>query len=240
MPSSPHGRRFPSAGWDGGLAAVLWDMDGTLVDTEPYWMEAERLLVAEHGGTWSQEDAHALIGQPLLVSAEHLRRHAGVALDPLAIVERLLAHVVARVGQSVPWRPGARELLAELAERGVPCALVTMSWTSLVDAVLGTLPAGIFRAVVTGDRVQHGKPHPEPYLRAAAMLEVEPAGCVAIEDSVPGLTSAEAAGAATVAVPHVLPIPPAPRRVVVSSLQEVDVERLVRILRGAGVGVSET
>jgi len=240
MPSSPGGRRSARTGWNGRPAAVLWDMDGTLVDTEPYWMEAEQVLVAEHGGTWSQEDAHALIGNPLMVSAEYLRRHAGVDLEPVVIVERLLAHVVDRVRHSIPWRPGARELLDELTERGVPCALVTMSWTSLAHAVLSRLPEGTFAAVVTGDAVQHGKPHPEPYLRAAERLGVDPRACVAIEDSIPGLTSAEAAGATTIGVPHLLPIPPAPRRVVVPSLTDVDVARVIDLHGSADAGVSET
>lgn len=240
MPSSPGGRRPARPGWDGRPAAVLWDMDGTLVDTEPYWIEAEQILVAEHGGTWSQEDAHALIGNPLMVSAEYLRRHGGVDLEPVVIIERLLAHVVDQVRRSIPWRPGARELLDELADRGVPCALVTMSWTSLAHAVLSRLPEGTFAVVVTGDAVQHGKPHPEPYLRAAERLGVDPRACVAIEDSITGLTSAEAAGATTIGVPHLLSIPPAPRRVVVPSLTDVDVDRVVDIHRSARAGVSET
>jgi HAD superfamily hydrolase (TIGR01509 family) len=223
-----------------GLAAVLWDMDGTLVDTEPYWMEAEQALVAEHGGTWSQEDAHALIGNALMVSAEYLRRHGGVDLEPAVIVERLLAHVVARVHEHIPCRPGARELLTELGRRGVPCALVTMSWTSLADAVLCRLPQGAFEVVVTGDAVRRGKPHPEPYLLAAERLGADPAFCVAIEDSLPGLASAEAAGAVTVGVPHLVPIPEAAGRLVVDSLTEVDVDRLSRLLQESRVGVSET
>jgi HAD superfamily hydrolase (TIGR01509 family) len=211
-------------------AAVLWDMDGTLVDTEPFWMEAERALVAEHGGTWTDEDARALVGSPLLVSAEHLREHGGVDLEPQEIVERLLAAVVARVRERVPWQPGARELLGELSRHDVPMALVTMSWTSLAQAVVSRLPEGTFAAVVTGDEVTHGKPHPEPYLTAARLLGVDPAWCVAIEDSVTGVRSAEGAGAATVAVPHVVPVPRAPGRVVVRSLADLDVAALARIV----------
>lgn len=224
-------------------AAVLWDMDGTLVDTEPYWMEAEYALVEEHGGTWSDEHARALVGNPLLVSAEYLREHGGVALDPVAIVERLLGAVVARVRDHVPWQPGARELLAELSARRVPMALVTMSWTSLAHAVVSRLPAGTFAAVVTGDEVTHGKPHPEPYLTAASRLGVDVRECVAIEDSVTGLRSAEAAGATTVAVPHLVPIPPRSGRVLVPSLTGLDVDSLARIAARAdgqvGAGVSE-
>ncbi|MFZ5871280.1 MAG: HAD family hydrolase [Actinomycetota bacterium] len=213
--------------------AVLWDMDGTLVDTEPYWIEAEYALVAEHGGTWSDEHAHALVGNPLLTSAWYIREHGGVDLPDVEIVERLLAHVVERVNEHVPWQPGARELLADLAAHGVPSALVTMSWTSLAAAVTGRLPAGTFAAVVTGDQVTRGKPHPEPYLEAAARLGVDVRRCVAIEDSVTGLRSAEAAGAVTVGVPHLVPIPAAPGRTVVASLAGLDVDGLAAVLAGA-------
>ncbi len=198
--------------------AVLWDMDGTLVDTEPSWIAAEYALVAEHGGTWSDQHAHAIVGNPLLVSAEYIRRHGGVALPAETIVEQLIDRVVADVERHVAWRPGARELLEALRGAGVPCALVTMSWARLADAVVSTLPEGTFAAVVTGDQVRHGKPHPEPYLEAARRLGVDIDHCVAIEDSQTGAASAQAAGAAVVAVPHVVPVPPAPGRVVVASL----------------------
>ena len=92
-------------------AAVLWDMDGTLVDTEPSWIECERELVARFGNEWTEEDAHALVGNPLLVSATILRERGGVPLAPEVIVEELLDCVVARVRAHVPFRPGAKELL---------------------------------------------------------------------------------------------------------------------------------
>ncbi len=210
--------------------AVLWDMDGTLVDTEPSWIAAEYALVAEHGGTWNDEHAHALVGNPLLVSGEYIRRHGGVDLPVEVIVEQLLDRVVADVRRSVAWRPGAHELLLALRDEGVPCALVTMSWTRLADAVLAVLPADAFAAVVTGDQVRHGKPHPEPYLTAAARLGVAPGECVAIEDSQTGVASAHAAGAAVVAVPHVVPIPPGPGRVVVDTLEGLSPAGLARLV----------
>jgi HAD superfamily hydrolase (TIGR01509 family) len=207
-------------------AAVLWDMDGTLVDTEPYWIAAEHELVAEHGGVWTEQHAHALVGNPLLVSAEYIRSHGGVDLPPPQIVEDLLDRVVAAVDRHVPWRPGVPELLAELAESGVPCALVTMSYTRLAAAVTRHLPADAFRAVVTGDEVLHGKPDPEAYLTAAARLAVPPADCLALEDSPAGVASAEAAGVPVVAVPHVVPLPPGPRRIVVPTLAGTTVAEL--------------
>jgi HAD superfamily hydrolase (TIGR01509 family) len=204
-------------------------MDGTLVDTEPSWIAAEYALVREHGGTWSDEHARALVGSPLLVSAEYIRRHGGVDLPPAVIVEQLLDRVVAEVRGAVRWRPGARELLLSLHDAGVPCALVTMSYARLVDAVAAALPAGVFAAVVPGDQVRHGKPHPEPYLTAAARLGVPPQECVAIEDSPPGVLSAHAAGAAVIAVPHVVPIPPGPGRVVVDILEGLSPAALARL-----------
>lgn len=203
-------------------AAVLWDMDGTMVDTEPFWIEAEYALVADHGGHWDDALAHSLVGNPLLVSAEVIRDTGGVRLDPHEIVDRLMSHVTARVRVSPTWRPGVERLLAELADLGVPQAMVTMSWTQLADAVLDQLPDGLFAAVVTGDQVEHGKPHPEPYLTALArlsLLGVDPSRSVAIEDSPTGLASAEAAGLATIAVPHVVPVGAAPGRRVVVSLE---------------------
>jgi HAD superfamily hydrolase (TIGR01509 family) len=206
-------------------------MDGTIVDTEPYWIAAEYALVRAHGGTWSDAHAHALVGNALPASAAYIREHGGVDLAPEQIVELLLDDVVTAARTAMPWRPGARELLAETVAAGVPCALVTMSYGRLADAVVEALPAGSFAAVVTGDQVLDGKPHPEAYLTAAARLGVDPARCVAIEDSPTGVASAEAAGCAVVAVPHHVPLDPAPGRTIVSSLaglRLVDLDRLVR------------
>lgn len=188
-------------------AAVLWDMDGTLVDTEPYWIAAEHELVEEHGGQWSDEFAHELVGNALEVSAEMIIKHSGITLSVPEIIQGLLTRVISQVQGQVPWRPGSRELLTALHDLGIPCALVTMSWRSLTDAVVSHLPPGTFDVVVTGDEVSHGKPHPEPYLAAARALRVEPGRCVALEDSPTGVRSATAAGVPTVAIPHIVPVP---------------------------------
>jgi HAD superfamily hydrolase (TIGR01509 family) len=206
-------------------------MDGTLVDTEPYWMAAEHALVDEFGGTWTDDDARSVIGFDLLDTAAVLRGRGGVDLEPEPIVERLLDDVIARVRVQAPWRPGARQLLSALNEQGVPCALVTMSWTRLVDAVLEGLPPDAFQAIVTGDSVQSGKPHPEPYLKAAEALGVEPGDCVAIEDSPTGAASAGAAGCVVVAVRNHVAIDEAPGRIVVPSLVGIDVDDLGTLLR---------
>ena len=213
-------------------AAVLWDMDGTLVDTEPYWIESEHELVAAHGGRWSDEDGLALIGSPLLVSGQILIERSGIDLTPEQVVDGLLARMVERVGSLPPFRPGARELLAECVAAGVPNALVTMSYTELAEAMTRALPAGTFAAVVTGDVVTHGKPHPEPYLRAAELVGVDPRSCVAVEDSVPGVASAEAAGCRVLSVPLHVPIAAAPGRSRLPGLDGIGLDVLRRIAAG--------
>lgn len=189
--------------------AVLFDLDGTLVDTEPYWIGAEHALAGRHGASWTDEDALSIVGSALLDGAAVLRAH-GVAMTEPEIVDHLVGEVCAGLDRHVPWQPGAQGLLAALVTAGVPSALVTMSYTDIADRVIAHAPAGAFGAVVTGDAVRHGKPHPEPYLTAAAKLGVAPGRCVAIEDSPTGLASATAAGTRALAVPHIVPIPAAP------------------------------
>jgi HAD superfamily hydrolase (TIGR01509 family) len=213
-------------------AAVFWDMDGTLVDTEPYWINAEHEIVESHGGVWTDEYAHELVGNDLMVSAEFIRAHSPVPLSPTEIIEELLVRVVSQVREHVPWRPGARELLAALNDARVPCALVTMSWRSLAGAVVDALPEGSFQAVVTGDEVEHGKPHPEPYLAAARTLGVSVADCIAIEDSPTGVRSAVDAGVPTLAVPHVVPVPLMKGSVQAPSLRGLRPEDLLALFVG--------
>jgi beta-phosphoglucomutase-like phosphatase (HAD superfamily) len=207
-------------------------MDGTLVDTEPYWFDVEFELVAEFGGTWSEADAKSLVGFDLLDSAHELRTRGGVDLDPVDVVERMIDGVIRRVGEQLPWRPGSAELLAECVAARIPCVMVTMSWRRLADAVIASAPAGSFVASITGDEVRNGKPDPEPYLAGAAALGVDPADCVAIEDSPTGVASALAAGCATLGVPHVVPIAAAPGLTLVDSLVGVSVADLRRLRNG--------
>jgi HAD superfamily hydrolase (TIGR01509 family) len=209
--SEPHGPTGP-------VQAVLWDMDGTLVDTEPYWIAAEYRLVESFGGRWSDEHAHAVIGKPLLVTAGYLREHGNVPMRPEQIVDWLLDAVIADTRRRVVWRPGTLGLLAEMRQAGLPMAMVTMSYRNLAGTVAERLPAGTFQTLVCGDEVRHGKPDPEPYLLAAARLGVPPARCLAIEDSPSGIGSAEAAGCLVVAVPNQVPVEPAPARTVLSTL----------------------
>ncbi|PPF61196.1 hydrolase [Clavibacter michiganensis] len=187
-------------------AAVLWDMDGTIVDTEPYWMVAEEALVGSFGGTWTPEDGLRLVGNGLDDSARILQE-AGVDLPVQEIIDRLSDRVMEQILVEVPWRPGARELLRGIREAGIPTALVTMSIGRMARQVADAVPFDAFDHVVAGDDVSRSKPHPEAYLAAADLLGVDIRDCVAIEDSAPGVASATASGATVVAVPHHVPLP---------------------------------
>lgn len=207
-------------------AAVLWDMDGTIVDTEPYWIAEEHALVESFGGQWTDELAHQCVGNALLVSAEVIRDNSPVDLAPEAIVDRLLDGVIRRMREMVPFRPGARELLAECASAGVPCALVTMSYESFANVLIDALPAGTFAAVVTGDMVTNGKPDPEAYVTAAERLGCAPQDCVAIEDSPTGVASAVGSGARTYAVPHVVEVTADSGATILPTLDGVHLDQL--------------
>jgi HAD superfamily hydrolase (TIGR01509 family) len=212
------------------VKAVLWDLDGTLVDTEPYWITTEFALAEEYGATWSHEHALELVGNDLLESGAYIRQVMGLEISPEEVVDYLLDGVVAQVERAVPWRPGAVELLAALRVSGIPCGLVTMSYERLVAPILGGLPPETFRVIVTGDQVERGKPHPEPYLTAAAALGLPPGECVAIEDSNTGATSAAAAGCPVLVVENHVDVAPGPRRTFAASLTDVSVESLAKMV----------
>ncbi|WP_340536908.1 HAD family hydrolase [Nocardioides sp. GXZ039] len=177
-------------------AAVLWDFDGTLVDSHGHWTAAWAEMATRRGGTWTDADTESLVGLDLTDAARAIRDHLGVDDSPQLLVSEMVDGVAERIRVEVPWRAGARALLEAVHAEGIPCALVTMSYRTLVEPMLERVPPGTFGAVVTGDAVAHGKPHPEPYLAAAAALGVRPERCVAIEDSRTGVASARAAGCA--------------------------------------------
>jgi HAD superfamily hydrolase (TIGR01509 family) len=189
-----------------GPAGVLWDMDGTIVDTEPYYIESLTAIVAAHGGVLGEEDHHALVGANLWDMATIAIR-AGAWRPAPEIVEEIVAQVARRLRDGIPWRPGALDLLAGLRIAGVPTALVTMAFRDTAREVVRGLPFPAFDVVVTGEDVSRGKPDPEAYLLATELLGVDAAECVVIEDSPPGVAAGVAAGAAVVAVPLYVDLP---------------------------------
>ncbi|MFT4235853.1 MAG: HAD family hydrolase [Microbacterium sp.] len=188
------------------LQAVLWDMDGTLVDTEPYWIAAEAPLVARYGGTWTHEQALGMVGLGL-EDAARILQDAGVEMGVHEIIDYLSSDVIAQMAEKgLPFRPGARELLASLREAGIPTALVTMSMHRMAASIVDLIGFDAFDFVLGGDDVARPKPFADPYLRAAELLGVDPRHTVAIEDSPNGLRSAIAAGTISLGVPNILPL----------------------------------
>ncbi|WP_298872976.1 HAD family phosphatase [uncultured Microbacterium sp.] len=188
------------------LAAVLWDMDGTLVDTEPYWMAAEVPLVERFGGTWSHEQALGMVGLALEDSAR-LLQNAGVPWGVDEIIAHLTDEVLRQLASTgIPFRPGARELLADLKAHGIKTGLVTMSMRRMALSIADLIDFPAFDVVVAGDDVERPKPHPDPYLQAAEALGVDIRSTVAIEDSPNGLRSAIASGAVALGVPLMVPL----------------------------------
>jgi HAD superfamily hydrolase (TIGR01509 family) len=207
--------------------AVLWDMDGTLVDSEPFWLLSESALAEDYGKVWTQENGNELIGKSLYDSSAILKDRFDIKdLSAQQIVDRLTDSVLSKLQHSLPWRPGALELLMELKQAGVKTALVTMSMRRMALAVAEAIPFQAFDVVVAGDDVTFGKPHPEPYQKAAALLGFEPAECIAIEDSVTGLRSAEAAGCLPLGIVNLMPLEQTGTRVIRHSLTEMNLDAL--------------
>ena len=190
-----------------GPDAVLFDMDGTLIDSEGLWLRAERLVMARLRSDWTEADQRACLGGPLERVARYMAARAGSERDPDDIGAELLDEMESLL-RSTPlaWQPGAREFLADVRSQRIPTALVSASWGRLIEAVseqVDTEAGGpAFDVVVAGDEVERSKPHPEPYLTAAAALGVAPARCLVLEDSPTGVASGVAAGCRVVAIPH--------------------------------------
>jgi HAD superfamily hydrolase (TIGR01509 family) len=208
------------------LEAVLFDMDGLLVDSERLWYETEAEVMAELGTTWGPEHQESLVGGSIARTVAYMLALAGPVAEPEDVARRLLGGMADRLRANVPMMPGAKQLLDEVREAGVPSALVSSTHRALMEYALDGIGRDRLSVTVAGDEVEHPKPHPEPYLTAARMLDADPRRCVALEDSPNGTESATAAGCHVVAVPSVVPIPEAPGRTVVTSLLDVDLARL--------------
>lgn len=210
--------------------AVLFDMDGLLVDSEPLWTVAETELAARLGGTWNDDVKAAVVGHRLDTAIPTILEWYGVPPTSTAVVDAwrfLLDRMVELFDTELPLHDGALDLIDAVRDRGVATALVSSSYRVLVDAALHRLGAHRFDVTLAGDEVTHAKPAPEPYLTACARLGVEPARAIVLEDALSGVLSAEAAGCVAVAVPFVAPIEPQPGRWVVPALTDIDVDWLL-------------
>lgn len=217
------------------LQAVLWDMDGTLVDSESLWSITMAELAAHLGGELSAATREDLTGSSLRRTVTTVRREVGVPdPDDVAGVDRdgrwLLDRTLTVFAEGLPWRPGAREALAAVRASGLRTALVTSTYRELTEVALDTIGRGFFDVTVCGDEVAATKPDPAPYLRATELLGVDPAGCVAVEDSPTGTASAAAAGASVLVVPAEVDVPAGERRTFRGSLEDLTVDDLRSLL----------
>lgn len=206
----------------GGWDAVLFDMDGTLIDSEKLWDIALGEAAERLGGTLSRDARERMTGSHTDATLRMLFEEVGV--EPTAATRAEVAGWLERrmaelLGAGLPWLPGAQAALADARRSGVPTGLVTSTVRSLTELALTTIGPEHFDVTVCGDEVDgNNKPHPEPYLRAARTLGVDPSRCLAIEDSPTGVAAAEAAGCTVVVVPSELAVAPSERRVFVESL----------------------
>jgi HAD superfamily hydrolase (TIGR01509 family) len=201
-------------------------MDGTLVDTEGFWWDAEVEVFARLGHALDDSWRHVVVGGPMTRSAGFLIEATGADVTLAELTVLLNDRFEDRIGRALPLMPGAARLLAELAAHSIPTALVSASHRRIIDRVVTSLGPQNFALTIAGDEVERTKPFPDPYLLAAAGLGADPARCAVIEDTATGVAAAEAAGCHVVAVPSVAPIAPAVRRTVVPSLEQVDLSFL--------------
>ena len=211
------------------LQAAFFDMDGLLVDTEPLWFEVEHAVMSKLGGDWTPQDQQVLVGGSLHRSVDYLLSRASRSASHDEVADWLIGGMADLLAErEAAMMPGASELLGQVEAAGIPRMLVTSSERVIMDAVLASLARYdiAFTATVSGSDVRHPKPHPEPYLRAAALIGADPRLCVALEDSPNGVASALAAGCVTIAVPSVAQVAPQPGLTIVPSLSDVDLALL--------------
>jgi HAD superfamily hydrolase (TIGR01509 family) len=211
------------------MKAVLWDMDGTLVDSEKLWDVSLQALYERLGGVLTPEVRETTVGSSAWGLMRIVYSDLGLEQDPAAMTESsdwLHDYTGVLFERGLTWLPGARELLDALKAAGVPMALVTNTKRGLTERALKSIGSHYFSASVCGDEVEHAKPAPDIYQRAAQLLGFEPEECLAVEDSVTGSQAAEAAGCPVLVVPNDVEVPTGPRRRHVASLAEVDVDAL--------------
>jgi HAD superfamily hydrolase (TIGR01509 family) len=184
------------------IEAVVFDLDGVLIDSEPVWEQVRRQVVAEHGGHWAADAQQRLMGMSTGEWAAYLSQDLGVGLPPETIAALVIERMAARYTEHLPLMPGAVEAVRRLAARW-PLGLASSAPASLIDTVLDA--AGLrpcFATTLSTEQVAHGKPAPDIYLAACERLGREPPTCAAVEDSTNGLRSAAAAGLHVIAIPH--------------------------------------
>jgi HAD superfamily hydrolase (TIGR01509 family) len=215
--------------------AVLWDMDGTLIDSEPIWIGEERRIMESLGATWSDEDALYCIGGPMARVDAYMRsklpENRREEFGEYALTKILLESMVERLKQKVPFAPGARALIEQMNEAKIPMALVTASNRAIMEGALASIGKHYFKATISDNDVERSKPDPQGYQLAAARISVPIEDCLIIEDSITGATAAIASGAYLLGVTHSGPLPMDEKVCHVENLIDLELSGIVELFQ---------
>ena len=214
-------------------AALLFDMDGTLIDSEPVWHEEMRSFARAQRIEWTAQDAHWTTGRPMIEWADRMRER-GVSMDRASIIAAVAGAVAERVREDVPWLPGSLALLERVAAAGIPAALITNASRENAEALLDAAPAGALRFAVSADDVERSKPDPDPYLLAIRRLGADASASIAFEDSHSGARSVNAAGARLWFLTTQLTEAPEPAERTIGTLADIDPDELFAALAEGG------
>jgi HAD superfamily hydrolase (TIGR01509 family) len=203
------------------MSAILFDMDGTLIDSEPLWLKAEIEVMAEVGCHWDEQDQINCLGGPAERTERYMQERSQNIKPYGYFINRLHEVMRARITNELDLIPNALSLLKECKDAGIKTALVTASSRDLMTIVLKRFPPGTFDVVVSGDDVEKSKPDPAPYLLAAKQLSVDILKCLVLEDSLTGVQSGLSSGAKVIGIPHLVQMSEHPNLRVISSLDEI-------------------
>ena len=203
------------------MSAILFDMDGTLIDSEPLWLKGEIEVMAEVGCHWDEQDQINCLGGPAERTERYMQERSQNIKPYGYFINRLHEVMRARITNELDLIPNALTLLKECKDAGIKTALVTASSRDLMTIVLKRFPPGTFDVVVSGDDVEKSKPDPAPYLLAAKQLSVDILKCLVLEDSLTGVQSGLSSGAKVIGIPHLVQMSEHPNLRVISSLDEI-------------------
>jgi len=209
------------------MSALLFDMDGTVIDSEPLWLEAEIEVMAELGCHWDAQDQQNCLGGPMDRTEKYMQERSGNIKPYGYFRDNLNLVMQKKMLYDLKLVPNALELISSAKKIGIKTALVTASGSVLMNIALKKFPDGIFDATVSRDDVINSKPNPEPYLRAADLLEMNISNCVVFEDSETGVTSGLASGAQVIGIPHLINLAPHENLRIVDSLSDVSIDKLL-------------
>ena len=209
------------------MSAILFDMDGTLVDSEPLWLEAEKQVMAEVGSTWEQSDQINCLGGPMEKTERYMQERSGNIKPFGYFSERLNDVMDEKLKHELRLIPGALELLLDCKSAQIPMALVTASTGRQMRAVLERFPSGLFSSTVSQDDVEHSKPDPAPYKLAASQLGVDIKSCLVLEDSITGVQSGLRSGAQVIGIPHLVQMQSHENLRVVHALSDLNLRLLL-------------